>query len=284
MKRLISIDEFNEMKKKDDKIVIFDCRFDLMNKTYGVDSYSKGHIKGAYLMDIEHDLVDPVSEHGGRHPFKKPEDLKTVLENFGVDNDTTIITYDDGDMQGAARLVFQLNQLGIKRAFCLDGGFTAYKANGGEVETSPNTPVKSDKELDIKIDNSYFVDMDYVKSSLYKEGTLLIDSRSHNRYLGLEEPVDRVAGHIPSAKNYFFMDTMNLENIQDTSFKSDEFLKDHFKKLDDYKEIILYCGSGISLMVNALALDKLGIDYKVYPGSYSDWISYQDNDIMTGQE
>lgn len=80
------------------------------------------------------------------------------------------------------------------------------------------------------------------------------------------------------------MDTMNLENIQDTSFKSDEFLKDHFKKLDDYKEIIIYCGSGISLMVNALALDKVGIDYKVYPGSYSDWISYQDNDIMTGQE
>ena len=37
-------------------------------------------------------------------------------------------------------------------------------------------------------------------------------------------------------------------------------------------------------MVNALALDKVGIDYKVYPGSYSDWISYQDNDIMIGQE
>lgn len=284
MKRLISIDQFKELKEKEDNLVIFDCRFDLMNKTYGIDSYSDGHIEGAYLMNIEKDLVDPVSEHGGRHPFRKPEELKLILENFGVDNDTTIVTYDDGDMQGAARLVFQLNQLGITKAFCLDGGFTAYKKNGGKVETSKKSPLKSSKKLDIKVDNSYFVDMDYVKSSLYKDKTLIIDSRSHNRYLGLEEPVDRIAGHIPSAKNYFFMDTMDLENITNTSFKSEDFLRDHFKGLDKYDEIIVYCGSGISLMVNALALDKIGVDYKVYPGSYSDWISYSDNEIMTGQE
>ena len=68
------------------------------------------------------------------------------------------------------------------------------------------------------------------------------------------------------------------------SFKSKEFLKEHFRDLDPEKEIIVYCGSGISLMVNALALDIAGIPYRIYPGSYSDWISYEDNDIKTGEE
>jgi len=284
MKRLISIQELKELRENEENLVIFDCRFDLMNKTYGIDSYSEGHILGAYLMDIEHDLVNPIAEHGGRHPFRTPEELGNILSNFGVDNDTTIVTYDDGDMQGAGRLVFQLNQLGITKAYALDGGFTAYKYAGYPIETEKNTPVPSKKILDIKINNSYFVDVDYVKSILYKPGTVLVDSRSNSRYLGLEEPVDRIAGHIPSAKNYFFMDTMDLENITTSSFKSDEFLSKHFEDLKNYDEVIIYCGSGISLMVNALALDKVGIKYKVYPGSYSDWISYKDNKIMTGQE
>ena len=61
-------------------------------------------------------------------------------------------------------------------------------------------------------------------------------------------------------------------------------MKERFKDLDPKKEIIVYCGSGISLMVNALALDKIGIPYKIYPGSYSDWISYDENKIATGEE
>lgn len=284
MKKIISVQEFFELAKSGKKYVALDCRFDLMNKTYGIDSYKEGHIKGAFLVDIEHDLTDKPSEHGGRHPFKNREVLKSIIEGFGIDNDTTVVTYDDGDLQGAGRLVYQLNNLGFYNAMVLDGGINAYKANGGEIETTENIPSKSKKEFNVKIDTSFMVDMEYVKSKLYDENTILVDSRSNPRYLGLEEPVDKVAGHIPSAKNYFFMDVLNLEDMSKSSFKSDEFLKEHFSTLDTSKEIIVYCGSGISLMVNALAFEKVGIPYKIYPGSYSDWISYDDNKIMTGEE
>ena len=275
MKRLISVGEFFELQKSDKKLVVLDCRFDLMNKTYGIDSYKEGHIKDAYLINIEKDLTDPVGQHGGRHPFKDRNQLKAIIEGFGIDNDTIVVTYDDGDLQGAGRLVFQLNNLGFYNAFVLDGG---------QIETDERKPQKSDKPFDVKIDTSFMVDMEYVKSKLYDENTILIDSRSHPRYLGLEEPVDKVAGHIPSAKNYFFMDNLNLDDMTKSSYISDEKLKERFKELDPKKEIILYCGSGISLMVNALALDKIDIPYKIYPGSYSDWISYDDNKIATGEE
>nr|WP_314277865.1 sulfurtransferase [uncultured Peptostreptococcus sp.] len=284
MKRLITVQEFFELQKSGKKLVVLDCRFDLMNKTYGIDSYKQGHIKNAYLINIEKDLTDPVGQHGGRHPFKDRSQLKSILESFGIDNETTVITYDDGDLQGAGRLVFQLNNLGFYNAFVLDGGLIAYKANGGEIETEERIPTKSDKPFEIKTDTSFMVDMEYVKSKLYDENTIIIDSRSHPRYLGLEEPVDKVAGHIPSAKNYFFMENLNIDDMSKSSYIDDDKLKERFKDLDPNKEIIVYCGSGISLMVNALALDKLEIPYKIYPGSYSDWISYDDNKIATGEE
>lgn len=284
MKRLITVDEFFDLQKSDKKVVVLDCRFDLMNKTYGIDSYKEGHIKDAFLINIEKDLTDPVGQHGGRHPFKDRDQLKEIIENFGIDNDTVVVTYDDGDLQGAGRLVFQLNNLGFYNAFVLDGGLIAYKAHGGQIETEVRKPTKSDKAFDVKIDTSFMVDMEYVKSKLYDENTIIIDSRSHPRYLGLEEPVDKVAGHIPSAKNYFFMDNLNIDDMTNSSYISEDKLKERFKDLDPKKEIIVYCGSGISLMVNALALDKIGIPYKIYPGSYSDWISYDENNIATGQE
>lgn len=284
MKRLISIEDFFKLVKSKSNLVILDCRFDLMDKEYGINSYKKGHIKGAYLLNIEKDLVDPVGIHGGRHPFKNKNELIEILKEFGIDNDTTIITYDDGDMQGAGRLVFQLNNLGVKSAYALDGGIFAYKNHGGEIEINANIPKASTKNLDLNIDQSFIVDMEYVKSKLYDENIILVDSRANDRYQGLVEPVDFKMGHIPSAKSYFFMDVLNLDDMSSSSFKSDEELKKHFKDLDNNKEKILYCGSGISLMVNALALDKIGIEYKIYPGSFSDWISYPENEIKTGEE
>lgn len=288
MNRIITVPELLKLKDSDKDLIIFDCRFDLMDKAYGLRSYKEGHIDGAIALSVETELADKVCEHGGRHPFKEINSLVDILEKKGVRDDSIVVAYDDGDMQGSARLIFQLNNIGFYNAYALDGGLIAYKSMGGKIETGDgeNNNLKSSKSgsLNVKIDNSFIVDHEYVKSKLYDENTILVDSRSHPRYLGLEEPVDRIAGHIPSAKSYFFVDVVDLDNLASGTYKSDDFLKEHFKDLDPNKEIILYCGSGISLMVNALALDKIKIPYKIYPGSYSDWVSYEDCKVETIEE
>ena len=335
MKSLISIDDFIKLTKSDEKYIIFDCRFDLHDKTYGRKSYLSGHIVGAHFIDVEHDLTESISEngHGGRHPYKNPRTLQTLLQIHGITNDTTIIVYDDGEMQGAGRLVFQLRSIGHKKVYALDGGLTVYKSKNLPIETTINLPSyklytdnnyefskhcpmfkkghnvfdcnKDDQEdgnfsindlretnsveskYIIDTDNDMFVDMNYVKSKLYDENTVIVDSRSHNRYKGEIEPIDKVAGHIPSAKSYFYEDALDIKKLLDganTSFKNIDVLNEHFKNLRDKNEVIIYCGSGISLNVNALALEMCGIDFKIYPGSYSDWISYDENDIKTGDE
>jgi thiosulfate/3-mercaptopyruvate sulfurtransferase len=110
---------------------------------------------------------------------------------------------------------------------------------------------------------------------------ILIDSRANDRYQGMNETLDPVGGHIPGAVNYFWKDTQNA----DGSFKSADELAEHFAGLDKDREIIVYCGSGVTACPNVLALEKAGYEkVRLYAGSWSDWISYEENPVATGEE
>ena len=122
--------------------------------------------------------------------------------------------------------------------------------------------------------------MEYVKERLHKDNIAIVDCRENARYRGEVEPVDKKAGHIPSALNYFWMDILN-KNEDEMKLKSKEELKKYFKELNNYEEVIIYCGSGITASPVSLALNEIGIKHKLYAGSFSDWISYDDNEIET---
>lgn len=69
------------------------------------------------------------------------------------------------------------------------------------------------------------------------------------------------------------------------TWKTAEELKDHFATLPKEKEIIVSCGSGVSACPNILALKLAGFNnITLYPGGYSDWISYDDNPVQTKDE
>ena len=231
MKNIISAKELISKLEKNDNLVVIDCRFDLINRTYGIDSYKKGHIKGSFILDIDKDLSSPTKEHGGKNPLQDPLILKEKLEKMGVDNDTTIVTYDDGDLNGACRLFFQLKHLGLKNVYVLDGGITSFVKEGGELEEKVNIPSCTGKEIRPNINNDLVVPMEYVKSKLYKKDTVIIDCRANERYQGLVEPAYSKAGHIPSAKNYFCKDLIKSD-FENGSLKDIEFLKKFFKELE----------------------------------------------------
>lgn len=283
MKNIISAKNLIDILDKDNNLVIIDCRFDLINRTYGIDAYKKGHIPGSFILDLDKDLSKPVQKHGGKNPLQDPYILKEKLEKLGIDNNTTVVIYDDGDLNGASRLFFQLKHLGLEKVYVLDGGVTAYIKSGGILETKINEPKDTEKTLQINVDDNFVVTMDYVKSKLYSDDTVIIDCRSNDRYQGITEPAYEKAGHIPSAKNYFCKNLLN-DNFENGSLKDINFLKKHFQELNKYNEIILSCGSGISACVDSLALRELDIPHKIYIGSFSDWISYEGNTIMVGEE
>jgi len=261
-----------------ENIVIVDCRFNLMDKEYGKKSYEKGHIKGAKRVDIETELSGTVKLHGGRHPLPSIEKLKNTFEKLGISNDSIVISYDEGDLAGASRLWWILKYLGHEKVYVLDGGLEDFKELGGEISTEIK---KSNKvKLDINVQENMKIDMEYVKERIDDEDTVIVDSREYKRYIGEFEPVDKKAGHIPGAVNYFWMDILEKDGDK-LYLKSKDELKKQFAELIDFDEVIVYCGSGITACPNSLALSEIGIKHKLYTGSFSDWISYDENIVET---
>lgn len=261
-----------------DKLVIVDCRFSLMDKKYGKRSYDESHIEGAVRVDIETELSSPVKKHGGRHPLPSLDKLKTTFENIGINNDSVVVAYDEGDLAGPARLWWILKYLGHNEVYVLNGGIKAFEEIGGKI-TSKSTSVKKGN-FELNVNENMRADMEYVRERLHKDSIAIVDCRENGRYNGEFEPVDKKAGHVPSALNYFWMNILDKQDDRLT-MKNEEDLKEYFNKLNNYDEVIVYCGSGITASLVSLALTEVNIDHKLYAGSFSDWISYEENKVDT---
>jgi thiosulfate/3-mercaptopyruvate sulfurtransferase len=260
-------------------LIVVDCRFMLGQPDAGSDNYLLDHIEGAYYMDLEQDMSGGKVAHGGRHMLPDLGAFSIRIGELGVDATKKIVAYDDQGGAMASRLWWMLQFLGHSEAYVLDQGYSAWKAAGYAV--SDELPVAAPRMFSPKVHREMLVSMDEVKDKLGRSGTVLVDSREAKRYQGIEEPIDAAAGHIPGAKNYFWKDVLDGQG----AWKSTEEHQDHFADLREADEIIVYCGSGVTACPNVLALKEAGFaNVKLYSGSWSDWISYADNPIATGEE
>lgn len=263
----------------DDSVVIADCRFQLGNGGAGRASYDEDHIPGAVYLDLEKDLSGPLAAHGGRHPLPNIEELADKLGRAGIDGSKTVVAYDDQGGAMASRLWWLLRYLGHDKVYVLDGGYAVWKDKGYPVTDEPAAPAETVFKPNVRAD--MVVSVEQVKERMNRPGTVLVDSREQKRYLGEEEPIDPVAGHIPGAKNMFWKEALNEAGL----WKDSDALASRFGGLSDAEEIIVYCGSGVTACPNVLAMDEAGLrNVKLYAGSWSDWVSYKDNPVATGAE
>jgi thiosulfate/3-mercaptopyruvate sulfurtransferase len=262
----------------DPQVAIVDCRFALMQPEIGRQQYQDGHIPGAYYLDLNRDLSGPVGKHGGRHPLPDHDLFAAKLSAMGINSSpsdgstpTLVIAYDDSRFAFAARLWWLLSYLGHDRVAVLDGGFAAWIDAGYSITKEIPKPRSG---LFIPRPNpAKIVDIDDVKVKKDLPGVVLIDSREAERYRGEREPIDPIAGHIPGAVNYPWQQASDdrgyLHKDRQARWASLEL-----DRLNQSNEVIAYCGSGVTACVNLLSLHIVGIDAKLYPGSWSDWCSY----------
>lgn len=249
-----------------DKTIIIDVRTGNEEET-ARRIFQKEHLKGAFFMDVDEDLSSKPTETSGKHPLPKLKDFKAKLESFGARNDSDFIIYDNGDNFSAGRLWFILKYFGIDRAKIINGGYKSIKAAFLEV-TSDLSNVKVGN-IDLKERVELLASFEEVKeySKNPSDDKVLIDSRAYERYLGLVEPLYAKAGHIPGAKSYFFADNYK----EDGTLKDLEELHSRFDEIKD-KDIMVSCGSGVTACSNLVVLDELGIEARLYNGSFSQWI------------
>jgi thiosulfate/3-mercaptopyruvate sulfurtransferase len=267
----------------EDTLVIVDTRFDLKDSEAGRRAFETSHIPGAIYFDLDKDLSGQKGEHGGRHPLPDGKSFVGKVWAAGISSNSLVVAYDDAANMYAGRFWWLLRHFtGFENVKVLDGGYSAWLEAGYPVATEasvakPRTPGRA---LTLLSRTDDLVDAEYIRNNLNNPNVVLIDARAADRFRGENETLDPKAGHIPGAINKPF-----AENLEGKKFKSPEVLRERFADIPKDKEIIVYCGSGVSANHNLIALEEAGIKgAKLYAGSWSDWSSYQANPVETGEK
>lgn len=271
----------------DPRWVVADCRFTLSNTEAGRRAYLAGHIPGARYAHLDDDLSSPVTPTSGRHPLPDPQGLANRLGTWGIDADTQVVVYDDSFGSMAARLWWLLRWLGHGAVALLDGGLPRWKREGHPLDTDTpdtDTPQVTARQFVARPNPALITDTNAVAAALGRGGCLLIDARAEERFQGLFEPIDKVAGHIPGAIN------MPLEDNLDVSgdFLPEAELRERFLPVLGGRspdQIIHTCGSGVTACHNVLAMEAAGLTgSRLYVGSWSEWITDPSRPIATGEK
>jgi thiosulfate/3-mercaptopyruvate sulfurtransferase len=246
----------------DPQVAIADCRFSLTDPDLGRRQYQTGHLPGAYYFDLNRDLSGSIAKHGGRHPLPNPEALAAKLGAIGInttnpEESKLIVAYDDSRFAFAARFWWLLRYLGYDNVAVLDGGFSRWQQM--EYPITEAIPEPKGGSFVPHLRSDWVVDIETVKARKDLPGVVLVDSREGERYRGEREPIDPVAGHIPGAMNYPWQEVTDVEGYGRSPVEQQQRWRD----IEHAKEVLVYCGSGVTACVNLLAME-----------SWSDWCSY----------
>lgn len=263
--------------------VVVDCRFNLADHAQGREDYVQEHIPGAVYAHLDDDLSGPIIKGvTGRHPLPSVEQAAAVISALGIGNGTQVVAYDDRGGMSSGRLWWMLRWLGHDAVAVLDGGWQAWQAAGYPTRSGEETRLPADFTPEPRAD--YAVDADAVQQLRTDPAYKVVDSRAADRYRGENETMDPVGGHIPGAISGQFADNLD----PDGRFKSPEALRARFEALlgdTPAEQTVFYCGSGVSAAHNILAVAHAGLgDARLYPGSWSEWITDPSRPVATGAE
>ncbi len=218
---------------------LVDCRPDR-------EAYLAGHLPGAAYLAPATDLTG--DEGGGRHPLPGADAFAASASRAGIGPGTLVVAYDEGS-GWAARLWWLLRHFGHD-----DAGVIALETWQGPLRSGEEHIEPARFEARPRTDDLVFA-ADLLPR-LADPSLTLVDARAPERWRGEVEPLDKIAGRIPGARNLYFKDPSPPAELLEAA------------------ELVVYCGSGVTACVNVLALVQAGReDTKLYAGSWSDWSS-----------
>ena len=266
----------------DPRLRLFDCRSDLTRPEVGAEQYAAGHLPGARFADLNRDLSAPVTPASGRHPLPSPAIFAATLRSWGVNRDSLVVAYDERHGAYAARLWWMLRWLGHAQTCVLDGGYARWSELGLPVTTDVSPAQPGDFVADVQ--PSMTMDAPHVLGAAGSSRSRVLDARGAERFRGDVEPIDRVAGHIPGARNLPYTATIAADG---RTLDGDALARALDAADADAAggEVVAMCGSGVTACRLLLALEHAGrTGAKLYPGSWSEWIRDPRRPVATGAD
>ncbi|OED36319.1 hypothetical protein AB833_27215 [Chromatiales bacterium (ex Bugula neritina AB1)] len=248
-----------------DEVVVIDGTYYLASMGKDADiEFERAHIPGArrWNIDLIADTSSPL-----KHMMPTANVLASAAGRLGISSKTPVVVYDQPGQFSAARVWLAFKTMGHESVALLDGGLPAWS---GDVESGP---VETSPEVD-------YGDFEGHRTTVAREDVLkavesgtsfIIDARSAARFAGLApEPVAGLrGGHMPGAINIPFTELLD----EQSRFKSTECLREIFDRqgVVTEKPVVTSCGSGVTASIVTFALARIGIESRVYDGSWSEW-------------
>ena len=240
--------------------------------------YDAAHIPAARFFDI-----DAISDKRSTLPHMAPpvEMFISRMRAMGIGDGHQMVIYDNSDVHSAFRVWWTMRLMGKTDVAVLDGGFAKWRAEGRPVEDMP--PILRDRHITVQRQAGLVRDVTQVASASKLGDHQIIDARSPDRFRG-ETPEPRAglrAGHIPGSRNLPWPQMFNA----DGTMLDTDALRALFDAagVDLTQPAITTCGSGVTAAILSLALERLGHrNHALYDGSWTEWGSFADLNIATG--
>lgn len=223
-------------------------------------------IPGARLFEI-----DEIANKNSDLPHMLPDALtfSDAMAQLGIDGSRPVVVYDRSPNHfSAPRVWLTLRLFGVPDVRVLDGGLTAWTRAKHATEGGPEATCKGAVRRMWSIDSSRVLDGTQMAELIAENAGIVIDARSAERFAGraLEPRPGLKSGHMPGSLNIPF-DAMTSA---DGRFLDMRALSALFGDLNG-KSPVVTCGSGMTACVLALGLSRVGIEARLYDGSWAEW-------------
>ena len=273
MHALVTADELaTELSRG--RVRVLDVQYNLRG-IHGTELYAAAHVPGAPHLDLDTALAGPPGVRG-RHPLPEPSVLEAALRDCGVDDDDDLVVYDQQTSLASARAWWVLRWAGHPAVRVLDGGLAAWRRAGHPVTSEVPRPGRGS----VTVRPGSVPVLNAVGAADMARSGVLLDARTPERFRGEEEPIDRVAGHVPGAVNLPMTELL----AADGTFLAPEQVRRRAAAVGVHRDtpVGTSCGSGVTAAQLALALHEAGIEAIPYVGSWSEWIEDGSRPVALG--
>jgi thiosulfate/3-mercaptopyruvate sulfurtransferase len=231
-----------------------------------LEDYTRAHVPRSRFVRYGSVAARGADDLGAELP---PEGtLKALFEGLGVTDNSRVVIY--GHTVLASRVFFTLDAVGHPRVLVLDGGLSAWQADGHPVESGPDRATGARRgTFTPRVNPGRLATADWIRA---QPGSMaLVDVRPDPEFTGSDGGMGGMhpAGHIEGAKQL----PWNALVDRDGRFLPRDQLRAKLEAAGAVsgKPVVPYCMIGMRASVVYLVARHLGLDARLYDGSIVDW-------------